>query len=120
MRAGKANRRPSNSLRTRKSRYSVKPAAATTSARNASANYRQRLERRDMRRILDGAHSRQQARFASLYLQCEILGVDAALGKTPSDEPEAGLRGARKHVAQLLFIAESPNRADAIGNMVAK
>src|SRR5215475_544582 len=61
-----------------------------------------------------------QAYLAGLYLQREILGVDAALGQTASDKPEARLRRARKHVAQLQFIAKSPDGADAGGNTVAK
>ena len=40
--------------------------------------------------------------------------------KLPGDEPEAGLPGAHEHVAQLLVIAESPDRADAGGDILAK
>ena len=46
MRAGSAKRRPSNSLLTRKSRYSVNPAAARTTTRNANRRNRQNLPRR--------------------------------------------------------------------------
>src|SRR4029434_2364230 len=60
------------------------------------------------------------AYLAGLYLKRQILRVDAALGQTAGDKPEAGLRGAREHVAQFLFIAESPDGANAGGNIVAK
>src|SRR6266850_1781624 len=55
----------------------------------------------------------QQPYLAGLDLQREILRVDATLGEAPGDEPQARLGGAREHVAQLLFIAESPDGADA-------
>src|SRR5512144_2960532 len=67
-----------------------------------------------------GVTSGEQAGLAGLDLQAEILGVDAGLGETAGDEPEAGLPGAHEHVAQLLVIAESPDRADASGNIIAK
>src|SRR5262249_25190903 len=44
--------------------------------------------------------------------------VDAALREAACDEPKARLRGSREHVAQFLSIAESPNRADAAGNII--
>src|SRR5688500_13178028 len=50
MRAGSAKRRPSNSLRTRISRYSVKPAASNVPARNAY----QRNLRKEERRAIGG------------------------------------------------------------------
>ena len=61
-----------------------------------------------------------QAYLAGLYLQAEILGVNAALRETAGDKPQARLSGAREHVAQLLFIAESPDRPNAGGNVIAK
>src|SRR4029453_529603 len=67
-----------------------------------------------------GANSWHQAYLAGLYLQRQILRVDAALSQTAGDKPEARLRGAREHVAQFLFIAESPDGANAGGNIVAK
>src|SRR5882762_6054200 len=62
----------------------------------------------------------QKPYLAGLDLQREILRVDATLGEAPGDEPQARLGGAREHVAQLLFIAESPDGADASGNLVAE
>src|SRR6266852_9561697 len=46
--------------------------------------------------------------------------MDAALRQTAGDEPQAGLRSARVHVAQFLALAESPDRADAIDDLVAE
>jgi hypothetical protein len=54
----------------------------------------------------------KQACLAGLYLQWEVFGVDPALGETAGDEPEARLRRAREHVAQLLFRAEAPLAAE--------
>src|SRR5215470_7537952 len=62
----------------------------------------------------------QQARLTGLYLQAEILGVDATLGKTAGDKPEAWLGGAHEHVAQLLVITETPDRAEAGRNLFAE
>src|SRR5215831_5735178 len=59
-----------------------------------------------------GTGLRQQADLAGLDLQREIPGVDAALGEAAGDEPQARLRGAREHVAQLLPLPESPDRTD--------
>ena len=53
-------------------------------------------------------------------MQAEILRIDAALRETAGDKPEARLSGAGEHVAQLLFITESPDRANADGNIIAK
>src|SRR5215831_10665529 len=63
---------------------------------------------------------RQQTDLAGLDLQREVPGVDAALGEAAGDEPEARLRGAREHVAQLLPLPESPDRTDARGDVVAE
>src|SRR6266568_1452061 len=52
MRAGSAKRRPSNSLRTRKSRYSVNPAMSRASVRTAKRRVRQNFARSNIRRIL--------------------------------------------------------------------
>src|SRR6267143_2286403 len=62
----------------------------------------------------------QQPYLASLDLKREIFRVDATLGEAPGDEPQARLGGTREHVAQLLLIAESPDGADASGNLVAE
>src|SRR4051812_14153037 len=72
------------------------------------------------RGIREGAKLGQQAFLTGLYLQAEILGVDAALGKAAGDEPETRLSGAHKHVAQLLVIAKSPDRAKAGRNIIAE
>ena len=66
------------------------------------------------------ASGMQQTHLASLDLQSEIFRVDAALGEAAGDEPEAGLRSAREHVAQLLLIAESPDRTDGRSDVVAE
>ena len=42
------------------------------------------------------------------------------MGKTAGDKPEARLGGAREHVAQLLVIAETPDRAKAGRNIIAE
>src|SRR6266545_7137256 len=52
IRAGSAKRRPSNSLRTRKSRYSVNPAMNRAAVRKAKRRYRQNLGWRNIGRIL--------------------------------------------------------------------
>src|SRR4029077_18579785 len=70
--------------------------------------------------VRNGVDPGQQPGLAGLDLQAEILGVDAALGETAGDEPEPRLPGAHEHVAQLLVIAESPDRADAGGNIFAE
>src|ERR1700730_8933484 len=70
--------------------------------------------------IRSGANSGQEAYLAGLNLQAEVLGVNSALSETAGDETEALLSGARKHVAQLPFIAESPDRANACANIIAK
>jgi len=49
----------------------------------------------------------------ALDLQGEIARVDPALREAAGDEPQARLGGAPEHVAQLLVLAESPDRADA-------
>src|SRR5262249_59753963 len=57
---------------------------------------------------------------ASFDLQRKIFRVDAALGEAAGDKPKARLRGSREHVAQLLSVAESPNRTDAASYVVAE
>src|SRR5262249_59478083 len=66
------------------------------------------------------ANSGQQAHLAGLDLEAEISRVDAALREAARDEPKARLRRSREHVAQFLPIAESPNRPDAAGNIIAE
>src|SRR4051794_18632910 len=63
---------------------------------------------------------RQQPFLDGLDLQRQISRVDPALRQAAGDEPEARLRGARVHVAQLLTLAESPDRADAVGDPLAE
>src|SRR6187431_887795 len=65
-------------------------------------------------------HRRQQSQFARLDLKAEILRIDAALGEAAGDEPQARLPGAREHIAQLLFLAKAPYRADAGRHVVAE
>src|ERR1700730_1377670 len=62
----------------------------------------------------------EQAQLAGLNLQAEILGVNAALGETAGDKPQARLSGPREHVPQLLSIAESPDRTNAVGDIIAE
>src|SRR3978361_2378028 len=59
--------------------------------------------------------TRQQAGLDRLDLQREIFRIDPALCQAAGDEPEAGLPGARVHVAQLLVLAESPDPAHTPG-----
>src|SRR5260221_1049187 len=63
---------------------------------------------------------RQQPFLDRLDLQCQIFRVDPALREAPGDEPEAGLRGARVHVAQFLPLAKTPDRADALSDFIAE
>src|SRR5207237_6923891 len=63
---------------------------------------------------------RNQARLASLDLQGKVFRVDARFGEAAGDEPQSRLRGAREHVAQLLAVAESPDRADARRDLIAE
>src|SRR3954449_8527535 len=72
------------------------------------------------RGVRNRADPRQQAGLAGLDLQTQKLGIDAALGETAGDEPEARLTGAHEHVAQLLVIAKTPDRADARGNIITE
>src|ERR1700693_592003 len=66
------------------------------------------------------ARARQQPFLDRLDLQRQIFRVDAALRETAGDEPEAGLAGARIHVAQFLPFAKSPDRPDPRGNLLAE
>src|SRR5262249_58286491 len=63
---------------------------------------------------------RQQADLAGLDLQREVFRVDAALGEAAGDEPQAGLRGAHEHVAELVPAVESPHRTDAPRDVLAE
>src|SRR5258708_26099057 len=62
-------------------------------------------------RVLRTRNPRQQPFLHRLDLQREIFRVDPALREASGDEPQAGLAGARIHVAQLLGLAQPPNRA---------
>src|SRR5258705_13367251 len=64
-------------------------------------------------RVLRACNPRQQPFLDRLDLQREIFRVDTALREASGDEPQAGLAGARIHVAQLLGLAKPPDRADA-------
>src|SRR5688572_10526395 len=64
--------------------------------------------------------ARQQPGLDGLDLQGHVPGVDAALREAAGHEPEPGLRRALEHVAQLLVGAESPHRADTLGDRVAE
>src|SRR6185437_12005382 len=64
--------------------------------------------------------ARQQSLLDGLDLQREIFRVDPTLCQAAGDEPQAGLRGARIHVPQFLSVAETPDRTDARGNLVAE
>src|SRR3954469_3336092 len=57
------------------------------------------------------------AGFDGLDLEREVFGVDPALREAAGDEPQAGLRRALEHIAQLLSFAEAPDRADAGGDL---
>src|SRR3984893_9846552 len=72
------------------------------------------------RRIRFGCNPRQQAFLDRLDLQRQIFRIDPALRQAAGDEPQAGLAGAGVHVAQLLAVAESPDRADALDHFVAE
>src|SRR5215510_11685097 len=89
------------------------------SAASPSRRYPNKSSRQNQRPP-SGRPSFYQAGFAGLYLQAEILGVDAALGETAGDKPEARLGGAHEHVAQFLVIAETPDRANAVRDITAE
>src|SRR5882757_2074497 len=55
--------------------------------------------------------ARQQPFLDRLDLQRQIFRIDAALREAAGDEPQPRLAGARIHVAQLLAVAETPDRA---------
>src|SRR5712691_1231557 len=63
---------------------------------------------------------RQQPFLDRLDLQRQIFRVDTALREAAGDEPQAGLAGARIHVAQLLGLAKPPDRADASDDLLAE
>src|SRR6266481_964547 len=71
-------------------------------------------------RVLRACNPRQQPFLDRLDLQREIFGVDPALREASGDEPQAGLAGARIHVAQLLGLAKPPDRPDAIDDLVTE
>jgi len=55
-----------------------------------------------------------------LDLQGEIARVDPALREAAGDEPQARLRRAAEHVAQLLVVTESPDGSDALRHRIAE
>src|ERR1700681_2140851 len=71
-------------------------------------------------RVLRARAPRQQPFLDCLDLQRQIFRVDPALREASGDEPQAGLAGARVHVAQLLALAKSPDRADAIDDLLTE
>src|ERR1700681_3862764 len=71
-------------------------------------------------RIRFGYAQRQQPFLDRLDLQRQIFRIDPALREAAGDEPEAGLAGAGVHIAQFLILAEAPDRADALGDLVAE
>src|SRR5580704_10829838 len=97
------------------------PSAATTTWRGATRNPSSSAKSWIMRsRKADVLAPRQQPFLDRLDLQRQIFRVDAALGEAPGDEPEARLRRAGVHVAQFLSVAESPDRADALGDRITE
>src|ERR687896_257345 len=70
MRAGSAKRRPSNSLRTRRSRYSVKPAVARTIPSSAKRRNLHSFERRSIASILPVQFGQNP------YAMLTIRGID--------------------------------------------
>src|SRR5690348_15069301 len=68
----------------------------------------------------DRSGAGQQAFLDSFDLQRQVSRIDAALRETPGNEPQTWLGGARVHVAQLLSLAETPDRADAFGHRVSE
>src|SRR5665213_3993728 len=86
----------------------------------AIAHHSSRFARPGMTRNLRFRSARQQAFLDRLDLQRQILRIDPALREAACDEPQAGLTGARIHIAQFLFLAESPDRADTRCDLVAK
>src|ERR1700692_2360113 len=97
------------------------PSAATTTWRGATRNPSSSAKSWIMRSRKDAAPaSRQQPFLDRLDLQRQIFRIDPALRQAAGDEPEAGLRGARVHVAQFLPLAEAPDRTDARGDFIAE
>src|SRR5450631_1314585 len=74
----------------------------------------------DSRKRRRPRNPRQQPFLDRLDLQRQIFRIDPALRQPAGDEPQAGLRGARIHVAQLLALAKTPDRADAIDDFIAE
>jgi hypothetical protein len=102
------------------SREITSPRPAATAHIQSAWPGRGSMDWRSHARSARSTTSRQQAHLAGLDLQREIFRVDAALGEAAGDEPKARLRGSREHVAQLLSVAESPNRTNAASNVVAE
>src|SRR5712691_1678133 len=103
MRAGSAKRRPSNSLRTRKSRYSVNPAMSRAAVRRAKRRVRQNFARLNIRRIL--------LCYGALAVDCREVrreNATAAMLKcrpetTPRCRSDERLQQARGHAGRLLW-----------------
>src|ERR1700751_479773 len=62
----------------------------------------------------------QQPFLDRLDLQRQIFRVDAALREAAGDEVESRLRRAHIHVAQLLAVAKSRDRAEAVRDVLAE
>src|SRR6516225_7753305 len=74
-----------------------------------------------MTRGLSSAHlARQHPLLDRLDLEREESRIDPALCEAAGNEPQPGLFRARIHVAQLKAVAKAPDRADAVGNIVAE
>src|SRR5262249_17778169 len=79
-----------------------------------------RLSRCGLLVVGDAGRSGEQGGLAGPYLPTEGLWGDPTLGEAAGGEPEARLSGARVHVAQLLLVTESPDGANAGGNVIAE
>src|SRR6185295_14577067 len=66
------------------------------------------------------AWSTHQTQLQRLDLQRQIARENPALRQASGGEPESGLCGAPPHVAQLSALVESPDRPDALGDVVAE
>src|SRR5262245_24327235 len=118
MRAGSAKRLPSNSLRTRKSRYSVNPAVARSTASSANLMKRQSFLRRAMRafylvdsgriltatmlnlREIDHVVLRVRDIAAMTKFYCEVLGA-----RHVAYRPEFGMTHLRAGTSMIDLVA---------------
>src|SRR4029077_2395998 len=62
----------------------------------------------------------REAQLQRLDLQRQVARENPALRQASGGEPEPGLCGAPPHVAQLSALVESPDRSDALGDLVAE